>query len=267
MYIRTKEGLYRLGAEGLGDASIYTPWRDRLGLRSKAQYLRFLNLDKFGHNKFFLTHDHRNMLDYLVKHVEASWKTTRPISVIRLVGHTDNTGASDFNVKFGNLRAKAVAEALRAKLRTQGLSNGVAIVVEQSPGESTPTADNRTKEGRAANRRVEVFIRMGVLPLGLRPTSPIDLSQQAQDAARRVEEEAERRRQEQIYNKPIPTRTPGKSLSDWCHQRFGHRICDRILNGGCDLLEEVILQSGGILSEDQKEDFRKQCREAAKRPI
>jgi hypothetical protein len=35
----------------------------------------------------------------------------------------------------------------------------------------------------------------------------------------------------------------------------------------CDLLEDAILRSGGTLSEDQKEEFRKQCRATARRPI
>jgi outer membrane protein OmpA-like peptidoglycan-associated protein len=300
MYIRTREGLGgpghvsmynrdaadpsgvtqhremragEIGVWGSGEAPTYTPWWVRLSRRLKSPYLRFLNLDRFGHNKLSLTADHRNMLDTLVKHVEASWKTTQPIVAIHLIGHTDNTGTEKYNIRLGDQRARAVEAELLGRLRRKGLSYKVAIVVEPSRGQSKPTADNRTEEGRAANRRVEVFIKTGVLPSVPGPTTPIDLSKQAQEAARRVEEEAQRRRQQQIYNRPIPTRPPGKSISHWLDERFGRlpkkwreRVRNALISGACAMLEALLGQVVGQLSEEEKEGLRKECLKGAKKP-
>jgi outer membrane protein OmpA-like peptidoglycan-associated protein len=67
-----------------------------------------------------------------------------------LVGHTDDTGSSKFNADLSERRARAVARFLSAK----GVPE--ANIFYQGAGESLPVADNRTEEGRAANRRVEL---------------------------------------------------------------------------------------------------------------
>lgn len=267
--------MYILDSRGLGD---YTPWRARVGSRSTPQSLRFMNLDSFVHNKTWLTDDHRNMLDILVKHVKASWETTQPIGFIHLIGHTDNTGEEKYNVGLGDQRAKEVEKVLLGKLRKQGLSDRVGIVVEPSPGKTKPTADNRTREGRARNRRVEVFIG-GLPPKTLfdpRPVPPpptakqppIDLWTLPEKTKRRIEE----RDEEQRYNKPVPPSPSAKTLEDWLDELLRRlpqhrRILGAILKGSCSLLEELFEREGGTLSDKQKEDFRKQCREAAKKPI
>ena len=152
--------MYVLQGRGLGE---YTPWRARVGLQPKPQYLRFLSLDNFDVDKSLLKKHHMDLLDnILVKTVEASWKSMQPIDLIRLIGHTDITGPEALNVGLGDRRARAVEEALKDKLK--GFVSRVAIVVEPSPGKSEPTADNRTPDGRARNRRVEVFITSGGLP-------------------------------------------------------------------------------------------------------
>lgn len=142
----------------LGDAPSYTPWRVRLGLRPKPQYLRFLNLDQFNWNEASLTPPLRQMVGHLAKHVQLSWKSMQPIGFIRLTGHTDNTGKHDYNVDLGNRRARAVKEALENLLKEDILKRRIAILVEESPGELKWIADNRTPKGRALNRRVEVFV-------------------------------------------------------------------------------------------------------------
>jgi outer membrane protein OmpA-like peptidoglycan-associated protein len=71
---------------------------------------------------------------------------------ILLEGHTDSTGADDYNQTLSERRAAAV----RAFLVTQGVK-GVRMTTV-GYGEAQPIADNETPEGRQANRRVEVAI-------------------------------------------------------------------------------------------------------------
>ncbi len=70
---------------------------------------------------------------------------------LHVVGHTDNVGEFDYNLKLSRLRAEAVVEALVSKhgvVRERLESAGV--------GPLAPMASNSTEEGRAKNRRVEL---------------------------------------------------------------------------------------------------------------
>lgn len=69
---------------------------------------------------------------------------------ILLIGHTDDTGSSVHNAELAELRAKAVADVFRAA----GVPD--TQIFYQGAGETLPTADNRSEEGRAQNRRVEI---------------------------------------------------------------------------------------------------------------
>jgi len=65
-----------------------------------------------------------------------------------VTGHTDSSGADDYNQKLSERRAQTVASYLEGK--------GIAVgrLAASGAGESQPIADNKTKEGRAQNRRV-----------------------------------------------------------------------------------------------------------------
>lgn len=69
---------------------------------------------------------------------------------ILLVGHTDDTGSSQLNASLSERRARAVAAFLKQK----GIPE--ANIYYQGAGETLPIADNRTDDGRATNRRVEI---------------------------------------------------------------------------------------------------------------
>ena len=69
---------------------------------------------------------------------------------VSLEGHTDNTGTPAGNKKLSEDRAKAVVAAVSAK----GIPSVRMVAVGW--GQERPVADNRTEEGRAKNRRVEV---------------------------------------------------------------------------------------------------------------
>ena len=72
---------------------------------------------------------------------------------VAIYGHTDNTGSLAVNQRISKERAEAVAKFLKSK--------GVAetqIKEVQGFDFQQPVADNATAEGRAQNRRVEVFL-------------------------------------------------------------------------------------------------------------
>ncbi|MES9838835.1 MAG: OmpA family protein, partial [Candidatus Thiodiazotropha sp.] len=82
--------------------------------------------------------------------VADSLKARADIKSIDVIGHTDSTGSAAYNQTLSKRRAKAVAEYLGA----QGVDQG--MLSSMGKGESSPIADNGTKQGRAQNRRVEL---------------------------------------------------------------------------------------------------------------
>ena len=73
-------------------------------------------------------------------------------TLVEVAGHTDSTGATDYNQKLSERRANAVAQYLEG----QGLRSDRVITV--GAGETHPVASNETPEGRQANRRVELTL-------------------------------------------------------------------------------------------------------------
>jgi outer membrane protein OmpA-like peptidoglycan-associated protein len=69
---------------------------------------------------------------------------------ISIEGHTDNVGDAVNNKKLSQDRAKAVTDALL----TKGVDNTRMSFIGW--GQEKPVADNRSDEGRAKNRRVEI---------------------------------------------------------------------------------------------------------------
>jgi len=78
---------------------------------------------------------------------------SNPSLKLSVDGHTDNTGTPDGNRKLSEDRAKAV----RTALVSQGTD--ASRLQAQGFGQDKPVADNRTEEGRAKNRRVELVKR------------------------------------------------------------------------------------------------------------
>jgi hypothetical protein len=116
-------------------------------------------LEHFAWNRFSITILHRQMTRRLATHVVASWRTPNPIRHIVLIGHTDNTGQSPYNLQLGKRRATAVRRKLSIAINR--LSPGLATrtgMLAQSAGATRPVASNATTEGRARNRRVEVWL-------------------------------------------------------------------------------------------------------------
>lgn len=77
-----------------------------------------------------------------------------PTLRVWVVGHTDNVGAPESNLTLSNARAAAVIRAL-----TQQMGIGPNRLVPHGAGPFAPVASNKTDEGRARNRRVELVER------------------------------------------------------------------------------------------------------------
>ena len=69
---------------------------------------------------------------------------------ISIEGHTDNVGTAQSNQTLSEKRAKAVMDAVIAK----GIDK--SRLSSKGWGQTKPIADNKTEEGRAKNRRVEI---------------------------------------------------------------------------------------------------------------
>jgi outer membrane protein OmpA-like peptidoglycan-associated protein len=76
-----------------------------------------------------------------------------PDSIIRVEGHTDSTGSAELNLALSKERASKVADFL-----VEVGEIDATRVTSEGFGKERPVASNETKEGRAANRRVEVQI-------------------------------------------------------------------------------------------------------------
>jgi len=74
------------------------------------------------------------------------------LEVIIAVGHTDSVGSDAYNQKLSVKRS----EAVKAYLVSKGIEKN--RVYTEGKGEKQPVADNKTKEGLAKNRRVEIEV-------------------------------------------------------------------------------------------------------------
>jgi len=77
-----------------------------------------------------------------------------PDLVIEVRGYTDSTGSEPYNIKLSQRRA----ESVMSYLKEHGVRNQVSA---KGFGPANPIADNKTKEGRLANRRVVLHVEGG----------------------------------------------------------------------------------------------------------
>ena len=101
----------------------------------------------FDFDKAVLKPEGKAKLDDLVSKVKGI-----NLEVIIAVGHTDSIGTDAYNQKLSVRRA----EAVKAYLVSKGIEKN--RVYTEGKGEKQPVADNKTKEGKAKNRRVEIEV-------------------------------------------------------------------------------------------------------------
>lgn len=71
---------------------------------------------------------------------------------VEIVGHTDTSGRPASNMALSLRRAESTRDQLVAR---QVPAERLTV---KGMGQDEPVADNRTREGRSANRRVEIFV-------------------------------------------------------------------------------------------------------------
>ena len=101
----------------------------------------------FDFDKAVLKPEGKAKLDDLVGKVKGI-----NLEVVIAVGHTDSVGADKYNQKLSVKRA----EAVKAYLVSKGIEKN--RVYTEGKGETSPVADNKTKQGRTKNRRVEIEV-------------------------------------------------------------------------------------------------------------
>jgi len=74
------------------------------------------------------------------------------LEVVIAIGHADSIGSDAYNQKLSVRRA----ESVKAYLVSKGIEPN--RVYTEGKGEKQPVADNKTREGRAKNRRVEIEV-------------------------------------------------------------------------------------------------------------
>jgi len=101
----------------------------------------------FDYAKYDLKPEAKAKMDDLVSKTQGV-----NLEVIIAVGHTDSTGNNELNNKLSVNRAEAVKNYLTSK----GIEKN--RVYTEGKGDKQPVADNKTNEGRAKNRRVEIEV-------------------------------------------------------------------------------------------------------------
>jgi outer membrane protein OmpA-like peptidoglycan-associated protein len=89
----------------------------------------------------------------VLKEIAGALKSSAGIK-IKIIGHTDSDGTDAANLDLSKKRAEAVKAAL-----VNDWSIDASSMETDGKGEGSPVGDNKTKEGKAQNRRVE-FIKL-----------------------------------------------------------------------------------------------------------
>jgi OOP family OmpA-OmpF porin len=101
----------------------------------------------FDFDKAVIKPEGKSKLDDLANKVKAI-----NLEVVIAIGHTDSIGSDAYNQKLSVRRA----ESVKAYLVSKGIEPN--RIYTEGKGEKQPVASNKTKEGRAKNRRVEIEV-------------------------------------------------------------------------------------------------------------
>lgn len=102
----------------------------------------------FGFDKAYLTDESKRELQFAAEEIKIDETKT-----VIIVGHTDAAGPAAYNQKLSERRALSAYNYLKS------LGVDENRIAASGKGEEEPVASNATREGRAQNRRVEVFVK------------------------------------------------------------------------------------------------------------
>lgn len=116
--------------------------------------VKLLTLNETGGSNFAFDSDKLSdkamrKLNNFASNVQASNVSPDRISI---VGHTDSIGSDKYNQDLSERRANSVASYLTSNSMNRNVIN------VSGKGESQPVASNRSKDGRAQNRRVDISV-------------------------------------------------------------------------------------------------------------
>jgi len=100
----------------------------------------------FGFDKSTLTKDDKEQLDTF-----AATLANAKSYIVEVTGGTDSTGNADYNYALSNRRADAVVQYIASKYNIPAHRFYLIGI-----GKDKEVADNKTREGRAKNRRVDI---------------------------------------------------------------------------------------------------------------
>jgi OOP family OmpA-OmpF porin len=111
--------------------------------------MRFPSVALFPRRSAELTEQGKQLIE---KHRGDARMELRRADYIEVIGHTDDVGDDDYNQELSEQRAQAMRDYL--------VETGIdpTKIITRGAGEKMPIASNRTAEGRAENRRVEVLV-------------------------------------------------------------------------------------------------------------
>lgn len=101
-------------------------------------------------NSAMLTNEGKKNIDVFLSDLKGGVKGPQ---IFVIGGHADSTGPGRYNYDLGRKRAESVAQYLILEKKIDPMQ-----VVTVSFGESSPMADNGTRQGREKNRRVEIRV-------------------------------------------------------------------------------------------------------------
>jgi outer membrane protein OmpA-like peptidoglycan-associated protein len=104
---------------------------------------------KFGFDTSELSPEAKSAIDEFAQKIKEENKGV----YIEIQGHTDNVGSNKYNEELGMLRAESVRRYLSQQ--HQFPLHRINVI---SYGETSPIADNKTREGRSQNRRVALVV-------------------------------------------------------------------------------------------------------------
>jgi len=111
--------------------------------------LLFPSVALFARDSADLTQQGKAMLE---ENRKAAIDLLSRATFVGIVGHTDDKWDSEYNMTLSKQRASSVRDYLVSK------GHDASKMVTTGMGETTPVASNKTRAGRAQNRRVEILI-------------------------------------------------------------------------------------------------------------